>query len=126
MEHYVEENVVARLFLGIEGHLAPHVRDHSNIARAQASLGVAGRQEVNDLLVSEATRLGFGQVEIASSDTTVQEPVIGYPKEAGIMRGVAQRLASPCSGLSPPQTITKAPPPVRHWSQANRLRCRRD
>lgn len=93
MEHYVEENVVARLFLGIEGHLAPHVRDHSNIARAQASLGVAGWQEVNDLLVSEATRLGFGQVEIVSSDTTVQEPAIGYPNEAGIMRGVAQRLS---------------------------------
>jgi hypothetical protein len=36
MEHHLEENVVARLFLGIEGHLLPRVRDHSNIARAQA------------------------------------------------------------------------------------------
>jgi IS5 family transposase len=35
MEHHLEENVVARLFLGIEGHLLPRVRDHSNIARAQ-------------------------------------------------------------------------------------------
>ena len=92
MEHYVEENVVARLFLGIEGQLSPRVRDHSNIARAQASLGVAGWQEVNELIVGEATRLGFGQVEMVSSDTTVQEPAIGYPNEAGIMRGVAQRV----------------------------------
>ena len=92
MEHYVEENVVARLFLGIEGQLSPRVRDHSNIARAQASLGVAGWQEVNEVIVGEATRLGFGQVEMVSSDTTVQEPAIGYPNEAGIMRGVAQRV----------------------------------
>jgi hypothetical protein len=92
MEHYVEENVVARLFLGIEGQLWPRVRDHSNIARAQASLGVTGWREVNELIVGEATRLGFGQVEIVSSDTTVQEPAIGYPNEAGIMRGVAQRI----------------------------------
>jgi hypothetical protein len=90
MEHYVEENVVARLFLGIEGQLSAWVRDHSNIARAQASWGVAGWQEVNDLIVGEATRLGFGQVEMVSSDTTVQEPAIGYPNEAGIIRGVAQ------------------------------------
>ena len=92
MEHYLEENVVARLFLGIEGQLWPRVRDHSNIARAQAALGVAGWQEVNEWIVGEATRLGFGQVEILSSDTTVQEPAIGYPNEAGIMRGVAQRV----------------------------------
>ena len=93
MEHYLEENVVARLFLGIEGQLSARVRDHSNIARAQAALGMAGWQEVNELIVGEATRLGFGQVEIVSSDTTVQEPAIGYPNEAGIMRGVAQRLS---------------------------------
>jgi hypothetical protein len=92
LEHYLEENVVARLFLGIEGQLSARVRDHSNIARAQASLGVAGWQEVNELIVGEATRLGFGQVEMMSSDTTVQEPAIGYPNEAGIMRGVAQRV----------------------------------
>jgi hypothetical protein len=63
MEHYVEENVVARLFLGIEGQLSPRVRDHSNIARAQASLGVAGWQEVNEWIVGEPsairTRLGL-------------------------------------------------------------------
>jgi hypothetical protein len=75
-----------------EGQLWARVRDHSNIPRAQASLGVAGWQEVNDLIVGEATRLGFGQVEIGSSDTAVQEPALGYPNEAGIMRGVAQRV----------------------------------
>lgn len=92
MEHHVEENVVARLFLGIEGQLWPRVRDHSNIARAQATLGMAGWQEVNELIVGEARRLGFGQMEMLSSDTTMQEPAIGYPNEAGIRRGVAQRV----------------------------------
>ena len=92
MEHYLEENVVARLFLGIEGQLSARVRDHSNIARAQAALGRAGWQEVNELIVGEATRLGFGPVEMVSSDPTVQEPAIGYPNEAGIRRGVAQRV----------------------------------
>jgi hypothetical protein len=92
MERYVAEKVVARLFLGLEEQLSPHVRDHSNIARAQAALGVEGWQEVNELIVGEAQRLGFGQPQILSSDTTVQEPAIGYPHEAGILQGVAQRV----------------------------------
>jgi hypothetical protein len=91
MEEYISENVVARLFLGLEDQLMPHIRDHSNIARAQAALGLLGWEEVNHLVVREAVRLGFGQAEILSSDTTVQEPQIGYPNEPGILRGVAQR-----------------------------------
>jgi hypothetical protein len=31
-------------------------------------------------------------MEVLSSDTTVQEPAIGYPNEAGILRGLAQRV----------------------------------
>jgi hypothetical protein len=92
IEKDLEENAVSRLFLGIEDQLSPHVRDHSNIARAQDGLAVEGWQEVNELIVGQATRLGFGQGEILSSDTTVQEPAIGYPHEAGILNGVAQRV----------------------------------
>ncbi len=92
IEKDLEENAVSRLFVGIEDQLSPHVRDHSNIARAQDTLGVEGWQEVNELIVGQATRLGFGQGEILSSDTTVQEPAIGYPHEAGILNGVAQRV----------------------------------
>lgn len=92
MERHLEENAVARLFLGIEDQLSPHVRDHSNIARAQEALGVEGWQEINELIVSQAKRQGFGQVQVLSSDTTVQEPAIGYPNEPGILRGVAQRV----------------------------------
>jgi hypothetical protein len=92
MEKDLEENAVSRLFVGLENQLSPHVKDHSNIARAQAYLGVEGWREVNELIVGEATRLGFGQMEVLSSDTTVQEPAIGYPNEAGILRGVAQRV----------------------------------
>src|SRR5262249_59440252 len=92
MEKDLEENAVSRLFVGIEDQLWPHVRDHSNIARAQDALGVEGWQEVNELIVGRATRLGFGQPQILSSDTTVQEPAIGYPHEAGILKAVAQRV----------------------------------
>lgn len=92
MEEYLKENGVARLFLGLEDQLPPHVKDHSNIARASAYLGVEGWREVNELIVAQAVRLGFGQPEILSSDTTVQEPAIGYPNEAGILRGLAQRV----------------------------------
>jgi hypothetical protein len=92
MEKDLEENVVSRLFLDLEDQLSPHVRDHSNIARAQETLGVEGWREVNELVVGRATELGFGQPEILSSDTSVQEPAIGYPHEAGILNGVAQRV----------------------------------
>jgi hypothetical protein len=92
MEKDLEENAVSRLFVGIEDQLSPHVRDHSNIARAQDALGVEGWQEINELVVGRATHLRFGQPEILSSDTTVQEPAIGDPHEAGILNGVAQRV----------------------------------
>jgi hypothetical protein len=54
-------------------------------------LGVLGWEEVNHLVVRESVRLGFGQAEILSSDTTVQEPQIGYPNEPGILRAIAKR-----------------------------------
>jgi hypothetical protein len=91
-KEYIEENVYGRKFLGLEKELDGHVRDHSNISRAQAALGQAGYEQVNQLLVKEALALGFAKLEVLSSDTTVQEPVMGYPNEAGILRGVAQRV----------------------------------
>jgi len=92
MEEYSSENVVARLFLDFAEPLLPHLRDHASIARAQAALGTAGWQQVNHLVVTESVRLGFGKPQLLSSDTTVQEPQIGYPHEAGILRGIAQRV----------------------------------
>ena len=92
MEEYGTENVVARVFLDLAENPLPHLRDHSNIARAQAALGTAGWQQLNHLVVTEAVRLGFGKPQLLSSDTTVQEPQIGYPHEAGILRGIAQRV----------------------------------
>jgi len=92
MEEYSSENVVARLFLDFAGTLLPHLRDHASIARAQAALGTVGWQQVNHLVVTESVRLGFGKPQLLSSDTTVQEPQIGYPHEAGILRGIAQRV----------------------------------
>jgi hypothetical protein len=92
MEEYTRENVVARLFLGLDYQGLPPIRDHANIARAQAALGATGWQQVNQLIVAESVRLGFGKPEVLSADTTVQEPEIGYPNEAGILRGIAQRV----------------------------------
>jgi len=92
MEEYSAENVVARVFLDLVENLLPHLRDHSNIAHAQAALGTAGWQQINHLVVIEAVRLGFGHPQRLSFDTTVREPQIGYPHEAGILRGIAQRV----------------------------------
>ena len=92
MEQYISESVVARVFLEVREPLRFQLKDHSSIARAQAGLGAAGYKEVNQLMVTEAVRWGFAKTEILSSDTTVQEPLIGYPHEAGILRGVAQRI----------------------------------
>ena len=92
MEQYISESVVARVFLEIREPLRFQLKDHSSIARAQAGLGEAGYKEVNQLMVKEAVRLGFATTAILSSDTTVQEPAIGYPHEAGILRSIAQRI----------------------------------
>jgi hypothetical protein len=92
MEKYVSESVVARRFLGLTGQLMMHVRDHSNIARAEAALGAEGQAEVNGLIIGEAQRWGFTSRTILSSDTTVQEPAIGYPNEPGILKGMAERI----------------------------------
>lgn len=92
MEQYISESVVARLFMDVREPYRFQLKDHSNIARGQAALGEAGYKQVNQLIVKEAVRLGFGNTEVLSSDTTVQEPSIGYPHEAGILRGVVQRV----------------------------------
>jgi hypothetical protein len=91
MEEYVSENVVARRFCGLSQQTTLHVRDHSNIARAMEALGAQGIAAVNQLIIAKAQALGFTGPDILSSDTTVQEPQIGYPHEPGILKGLAQR-----------------------------------
>lgn len=91
MEAYLAENVVARVFISKQDDPTPQIRDHSNIARAYAALGVEGLEEVNRLIVKEAVRLGFGDPSVLSADTTAQELPIGYPNEPGILGGIAQR-----------------------------------
>ena len=91
MEEYLNENVAARIFISRETDTSSFIRDHSNIARAITALGAEGIQEVNNLVVKEATRLGFVNPKILSADTTAQELPIGYPNEPGILKGVAQR-----------------------------------
>lgn len=91
LEQYIATDGVARVFLDLQDHHLPQVRDHASIARAQQALGTDGWKQLNELVVREAVRLGFGQPAVVSADTTVQEPRIGYPHEAGILRGIAQR-----------------------------------
>ncbi|MGH9846824.1 MAG: hypothetical protein ACREEM_49635 [Blastocatellia bacterium] len=92
MERHLAYDAAARAFIGWTSDSTPWVRDHSNIARAVRALGVEGWREVDELIVQQAVKLGFATTEVLSSDTTVQEPQIGYPNEPGILRGVAQRV----------------------------------
>jgi hypothetical protein len=91
MEEYLNENVVARFFFGCHQDPTPNLRDHASIARAEAALGAEGLEEVNQLIIKESVRLGFGDKEVLSGDTTAQELPIGYPNEPGILKGLAQR-----------------------------------
>jgi hypothetical protein len=91
MEASLCENVVARVFIGRQSAIWPQIRDHSNIARAYASLGKAGIEEITALILHVARDYGFCDIDILSSDTTAQELPIGYPNEPGILRGIAQR-----------------------------------
>jgi hypothetical protein len=92
MEDYLSESVVARRFLALqEAELKP-IRDHSSIARAEAALGAEGKGKVNALVIKTAEQLKFTDGQTLSSDTTVQEPAIGYPNEPGILKGLAERI----------------------------------
>lgn len=91
MEAYLAENAVARVFVGQHENPQMQLRDHANIARALAALGPEGAQQLNQLIIREATALGFADPTVLSADTTAQELPIGYPHEAGILKGVAER-----------------------------------
>ncbi len=92
MEKFISESVVARRFLDLTEQEMMHIRDHASIGRAEQGLGAEGRAEVNALIIKTAQEVGFTNGEILSSDTTVQEPAIGYPSEPAILKGWAERI----------------------------------
>jgi len=92
MEDYISESVVARRFLDVKDQELKPRRDHSSMARAEAALGAQGKDEVNSLVIKTAVQLNFTDGQTLSSDTTVQEPAIGYPNEPGILKGMAERI----------------------------------
>ena len=92
MEDYISESVVARRFLALQDAELKQIRDHSSIARAEAALGAEGKAAVNALVIQTAAGLKFTNGKTLSSDTTVQEPAIGYPHEPGILKGLAERI----------------------------------
>ena len=92
MEDYISESVVARRFLDLKDGELKQIRDHSSIARAEAALGAEGKAAVNALVIKTAEKLQFTDGQTLSSDTTVQEPAIGYPNEPGILKGWAERI----------------------------------
>ena len=92
MEDYISESVVARRFLDLQDEELKPIRDHSSMARAEAALGAQGKEAVNALVIKTAQQLNFTDGQTLSSDTTVQEPAIGYPNEPGILKGMAERI----------------------------------
>ncbi len=92
MEEYISESVVARRFLDLTEPPMLHLRDHSNIDRAERAIDAAGRAEINALIIKTAAATGFTDGKMLSSDTTVQEPAIGYPNEPGMVKGWAERI----------------------------------
>jgi len=92
MEEYISESVVARRFLELPDGALAQIRDHSAIARAEAALGAEGKAAVTALVIKTAAQLQFTDGQTLSSDTTVQEPAIGYPNEPGILKGWAERI----------------------------------
>jgi hypothetical protein len=101
MEAYVAENVVARVCIGRHCDAPAQLRDHSHIARAYAALGKAGSDELTQLVIKEAHRVGFVDERVLSADTTAQELPIGSPHEPGILRGLAQRCGRALTQLKP-------------------------
>jgi hypothetical protein len=85
------ENVVARVFMGRQGDSRAQIRDHSNMARAYATLGQEGLDASKARLLQVAKDWGFADIRLLSSDTTAQELPLGSPNEPGSLRGVAQR-----------------------------------
>ena len=81
------------------------IRDHSSIARAEAALGAEGKAAVNAVVIKTAQQLQFTDGKTLSSDTTVQEPAIGYPNEPGILKGWAERIER---GLEEAQSAGRA------------------
>ena len=92
MEEYLSESVVARRFLELKDQEVKQIRDHASIARAEAALGVEGKAAVKALVIQTAVQRKFTDGQRLSSDTTVQEPAIGYPNEPGIVKGWAERI----------------------------------
>jgi len=92
MEKYLSESVVARRFLDLTAEPRMQIRDHASIARAEAALSMEGKAAINALIIKTAEKLSFTNGKILSSDTTVQEPLIGYPNEPGILKGWAARI----------------------------------
>jgi hypothetical protein len=89
MQEYISESVVARRFLDLTAESMMHIRDHASLARAEAAVGAEGKAPVNALIINTAPALGLTNGEILSSDTTVPEPLIGYPNEPGSLNGWA-------------------------------------
>ncbi len=99
MESYLSENAVARLFVGVQGLGDVQIRDHSNIARIHASLDAQAQEELTALIIRLAIARGFADASVQSADTTAQELPIGYPHEAGILKGFAERVIRGCKKL---------------------------
>jgi hypothetical protein len=66
--------------------------DHTSIETFRNQLTSGGVEAINRLVIQVALRKGYTDVDLCSSDTTVQESPIEYPTEVGHMRKISQKL----------------------------------
>jgi hypothetical protein len=121
METHLSENAVARVFVNMEHSANIQIRDHSNIARINEALGLEGMLELNTAIIHQATKYGFADPKILSADTTAQELPIGYPHEAGIMKGMAERSGRALKKIK--ETVQKTKGKVKEKVRRAMKRC---
>jgi hypothetical protein len=89
-EEMVKYHAGVRLLCGLE--YSQESIDHTNIESFRNQLGSGGVEAINRLVIGTALERGYTDVELCSSDTTVQESPIEYPTEVGHMKKISERL----------------------------------
>lgn len=96
-EEMMKYHAGIRLLCGLEQ--SKESLDHTSIECFRNQVGPKGFEEINHLVIKVALEKNFTDVELCSSDTTVQESPIEYPTEVGHMKKMATKLVAMAKGL---------------------------
>jgi len=96
-EEMMKYHAGVRLLCGLEQ--SQESLDHTSIESFRNQVGSAGFEEINKLVIKVALEKNFTDVELCSSDTTVQESPIEYPTEVGHMKKMAAKLVATARDL---------------------------